>query len=198
MSECNKNICDKCFGDHMTKDCPDLPEIETPNIQEPTIKDLIAYLNYQYPATKGNIPLALLCRSIEHLQLRAERAEKELTSIRLAVDTGVVELQSKLSEADKQLAKYFAKAELAESKLAVAEQEINKQKAVTATMDDLLQEQAKMIDTLSQQNQELREALQQSLIWYNHNLTNSTELDAKYRELRDVLIATTPSPNPQP
>lgn len=37
-------------------------------ISKPSMKNLLAYLNYQYPATKGNIPLTELCEKISKLE----------------------------------------------------------------------------------------------------------------------------------
>ena len=46
-------------------------------ISMPSLKNLLAYLNYQYPTTKGNLPLNDLCERISQLELELTALTKE-------------------------------------------------------------------------------------------------------------------------
>lgn len=57
---------------------------ESNRIDIPTMAGLLSYLNYQYPPTKGNIPLEMLCGEISQLERENNALVKEVEELNKA------------------------------------------------------------------------------------------------------------------
>lgn len=87
------------------------PESSSANndaIAKPSLENLIAYLHYQYPATRGNIPLEELCELIARIEI--ERDEARLQWERSKVVNK--ELSARLDEAIQQRSHALAECNL--------------------------------------------------------------------------------------
>ena len=68
----------------------------------PSLQNLLAYLNYQYPATQGNIPLNELCLKISTLETELAEAlkrQKEMIAVLGEVATQRDQLKKELKGA---------------------------------------------------------------------------------------------------